>query len=160
MSRWNRGLFRSGVGVVRAGLRMSAAVTMVAGFAILGLVGCPSGGVGDECIPEDEYRENFPGFSITEENIESRSFQCNTRICLVNHFQGRVSCPSGQPQPVQCACDAGVEECESAVCKGDGEVCKVAGTLIQNCNPAQCGTDGADPNNCTKDDGGNDADAP
>ena len=31
-----------------------------------------------------------------EENIESRSFQCQTRICLVNHFQGRVSCPLGQ----------------------------------------------------------------
>ncbi|HEY3237860.1 MAG TPA: hypothetical protein VGJ84_24285, partial [Polyangiaceae bacterium] len=25
----------------------------------------------------------------------SRSFQCETRVCLVNHFQGRVSCPYG-----------------------------------------------------------------
>ena len=28
--------------------------------------------------------------------MESRSFQCETRVCIVNHFQGRVSCPYGQ----------------------------------------------------------------
>ena len=37
------------------------------------LVGCPSSGVGDPCIPEDEYKEGFSGFKVTEENIESRS---------------------------------------------------------------------------------------
>jgi hypothetical protein len=57
---------------------------------------CQSGGVGDPCVPEDEYNTDFAGFKVTEENIESRSFQCQTRICLVNHFQGRVSCPYGQ----------------------------------------------------------------
>lgn len=57
---------------------------------------CQSGGVGDPCVPEDEYNTDFAGFKVTEENIESRSFQCQTRICLVNHFQGRVSCPFGQ----------------------------------------------------------------
>src|SRR6187549_2052480 len=57
---------------------------------------CQSGGVGDPCTPEDEYNPDFAGFKVTEENIESRSFQCATRICLVNHFQGRVSCPLGQ----------------------------------------------------------------
>src|SRR6185503_19076682 len=60
-------------------------------------VACQSGGVGDPCTPEDEYDSQFAGFKVTEENIESRSFQCSTRICLVNHFQGRVSCPLGQP---------------------------------------------------------------
>jgi hypothetical protein len=59
-------------------------------------VACQSGGVGDPCVPEDEYNTEFAGFKLTEENIESRSFQCQTRICLVNHFQGRVSCPYGQ----------------------------------------------------------------
>ena len=59
-------------------------------------VACQSGGVGDPCTPEDEYNPDFAGFKMTEENIESRSFQCATRICLVNHFQGRVSCPLGQ----------------------------------------------------------------
>lgn len=59
-------------------------------------IACQSGGVGDPCTPEDEYDTQFPGFKIAQENIESRSFQCSTRICLVNHFQGRVSCPFGQ----------------------------------------------------------------
>jgi len=29
-------------------------------------------------------------------SVESKSFQCETRLCLVDHFQGRVSCPYGQ----------------------------------------------------------------
>lgn len=58
--------------------------------------GCAPGGVGDPCIPEAEYNTCFAGFSQTEVNTESRSFQCQTRLCLVNHFQGRVSCPYGQ----------------------------------------------------------------
>jgi hypothetical protein len=56
---------------------------------------CTPGGVGDPCTPEDEYLPGFSGFSVEEVNVESRSFQCETRICLVNHFQGRVSCPYG-----------------------------------------------------------------
>lgn len=59
------------------------------------LLGCQPGGVGDPCTPEDEYLATFSGFSVEEVNVESRSFQCETRICLVNHFQGRVSCPYG-----------------------------------------------------------------
>jgi hypothetical protein len=58
--------------------------------------GCQSGGVGDPCTPEDEYQLYFSGYAFTEVNIESKSFQCETRLCLVNHFQGRVSCPYGQ----------------------------------------------------------------
>lgn len=61
-------------------------------------IGCEAGGVGDPCIPEDEYYQSFSGYSIKETNVESRSFQCETRVCLVNHFQGRVSCPYGQLQ--------------------------------------------------------------
>jgi hypothetical protein len=52
--------------------------------------------VGDPCTPEDEYQQDFNGFQVTETNVESRSFQCETRLCLVNHFQGRVSCIPGQ----------------------------------------------------------------
>lgn len=66
-------------------------------MALLAL-GCEVGGVGDPCIPEDEYTSKFSGFSVEEVNVESRSFQCLTRICLVNHFQGRVSCPYGNKQ--------------------------------------------------------------
>ena len=59
-------------------------------------LGCNPGGVGDPCTPEDEYQQYFNGFQVTETNVESRSFQCETRLCLVNHFQGRVSCRLGQ----------------------------------------------------------------
>ena len=73
----------------------SWAVSLLLGLAALG---CEPGGVGDPCTPEDEYQNNFNGFQVTEVNVESRSFQCETRVCLVNHFQGRVSCPGGQTQ--------------------------------------------------------------
>jgi hypothetical protein len=71
----------------------SLAAVLALGFLALG---CEPGGVGDPCTPEDEYTQEFSGFSVGEVNVESRSFQCETRICLVNHFQGRVSCPYGQ----------------------------------------------------------------
>ena len=58
--------------------------------------GCPAAGVGDPCVPEDEYSPTFAGFALGEVSTESRSFQCQSRLCLVNHFQGRVSCPYGQ----------------------------------------------------------------
>src|SRR4051812_5058148 len=61
-------------------------------------IGCQSGGIGDPCLPEDEYQQYFSGYSVSEVNLESRSFQCETRLCLVNHFQGRVSCPYGQAE--------------------------------------------------------------
>lgn len=58
--------------------------------------GCASSGVGDPCIPEQEYAQTFLGFDQAEVNVESKSFQCLTRLCLVNHFRGRVTCPYGQ----------------------------------------------------------------
>lgn len=73
-------------------------IVLSAVFSALGAFagGCQSGGVGDRCVPEDEYQPQFSGFAASEVNIESRSFQCETRVCLVNHFRGRVSCPLGQ----------------------------------------------------------------
>jgi hypothetical protein len=73
-----------------AGLAASAALMVLTGM------GCQSTGVGDPCTPEQEYDKSFLGFSQTEVSVESKSFQCLTRLCLVNHFQGRVSCPYGQ----------------------------------------------------------------
>jgi hypothetical protein len=58
--------------------------------------GCPAEGIGDPCVPEDEYSPTFSGFALTEVSTESRSFSCQSRLCLVNRFQGRVSCPYGQ----------------------------------------------------------------
>jgi len=59
---------------------------------------CTDEGIGDPCTPEQEYDPNFLGFDEKEVNVESKSFQCRTRLCLVNHFRGRVSCPYGQGQ--------------------------------------------------------------
>ncbi len=73
-------------------------VTAVAAalFILSGIAGCKENDVGDPCTPEAEYRQSFTGFSEKQQNIESRSFQCMTRVCIVNHFQGRVTCPYGQ----------------------------------------------------------------
>src|ERR1700684_4367926 len=60
------------------------------------LQGCSQTGVGDPCVPEQEYDPTFLGFSAGEVNVESKSFDCETRLCLANHFQGRVTCPYGQ----------------------------------------------------------------
>jgi hypothetical protein len=110
----------------------------VGGIVSIGVLptACSEGGVGDPCTPEDEYNANFQGFKVTEENIESRSFQCETRICLVNHFQGRVSCPLGQPAPIKCNGPGDDGAC------GEGK-CSEAATLAPDCDPkgdgaAQC----------------------
>jgi len=58
--------------------------------------GCQSTGVGDPCTPEAEYDTSFLGFDFHEVSTESADFQCFSRLCLVNHFQGRASCPYGQ----------------------------------------------------------------
>jgi hypothetical protein len=100
-------------------------------------VACQSGGVGDPCTPEDEYSNQFPGFKVSEENIESRSFQCSTRICLVNHFQGRVSCPQGQDGTALKSCN-GTDD--ATTCAASGKTC----TLSQTYAPACTVCDGTD----------------
>jgi len=93
---------------------------------------CQSGGIGDSCTPEDEYTADFPGFKLTEENIESRSFQCSTRICLVNHFQGRVTCPLGQGAPKSCNGLLDKTSCEM------GASCVEAGVFAPDCVRDKC----------------------
>ncbi len=82
-----------GKSLVKAAAVLQAS-TLVVGLSALA-VGCNEGGVGDPCIPEDEYQVDFAGYSEKEVNVESRSFQCETRVCLVNKFRGRVSCKYG-----------------------------------------------------------------
>jgi hypothetical protein len=82
--------------VLGSGVIRSAGVAALLGLSALA---CEPGGVGDPCTPEDEYEPSFSGFSNKEVNVESKSFQCETRLCLVNHFRGRVSCPYGQNDP-------------------------------------------------------------
>ena len=77
--------------------RSILAVFAVAVFlAVIEGTGCQATGVGDPCTPEQEYHTSFAGFDEKEVNVESKSFQCQTRLCLVNHFRGRVSCAYGQ----------------------------------------------------------------
>jgi len=74
---------------------LSAASLLAVGVATL--PGCPDNtGVGDPCTPEQEYDVRFTGFDIKQVIAESKSLQCKTRVCLVHHFRGRVSCPYGQ----------------------------------------------------------------
>lgn len=80
--------------VKNTGLGLLIATT----FCLSAAWGCKPGGQGDPCIPEDEYTAAFSGYDEDEVNVESRSFQCETRVCLVNHFRGRVSCPYGQSE--------------------------------------------------------------
>ncbi|MBX3190261.1 MAG: hypothetical protein KF819_24895 [Labilithrix sp.] len=72
------------------------ALLLGAGLIAAVTPGCADEGVGDPCTPEQEYNADFIGFDEKEVNVESKSFQCRTRICLVNHFRGRASCPYGQ----------------------------------------------------------------
>ena len=76
--------------------RTIVAALLLGGVVLAGSPGCADEGVGDPCVPEQEYDPQFNGFDEKEVNVESKSFQCRTRICLVNHFRGRVSCPFGQ----------------------------------------------------------------
>jgi hypothetical protein len=110
---------------------------------------CQSGGVGDPCTPEDEYDALSPGFNLAEAYIESRSFQCATRICLSNHFQGRVSCPFGQGATTSCSGPGGPRDelCDQT----RGEKCALSSTSLPDCDPA-------DPTACSFFGGACDAD--
>jgi hypothetical protein len=74
---------------------LTGVAVVVAAVSFLG-TGCQSTGVGDPCTPDKEYDPAFAGFVEQEVSTEGESFQCQTRLCLVNHFQGRVTCPYGQ----------------------------------------------------------------
>ena len=83
----NRSLSNAGaLGILGAAAALTLAV----------FPGCGSTGIGDPCTPEQEYNTDFNGFDYKQVSVESKSFQCQTRLCLVNHFQGRVSCAYGQ----------------------------------------------------------------
>ena len=76
---------------------MVAAAALCSTLALaLQTEGCKQTGVGDPCTPEQEYDTTFAYFAASEVYVESKSFQCQTRLCLVNHFQGRTTCPYGQ----------------------------------------------------------------
>jgi hypothetical protein len=73
-----------------------AGLAAIVGVTVLSGTGCQPNGVGDPCIPEQEYDPTYAGANYDEVGVVPGSFQCLTRLCLVNHFQGRVTCPYGQ----------------------------------------------------------------
>lgn len=78
---------------------MNRLVLLVSAIALLS--GCsndePSlaAGVGDPCVPHDEDNPNFSSFSAEEVFVETGASACETQVCLINKFQGRVTCPYG-----------------------------------------------------------------
>jgi hypothetical protein len=95
--------------------------------------GAQSTGVGDPCIPALELNTDFAGFNVAEEDIETGSSQCPTGICLVNNFQGRVSCPAGQAPPKQCHGTSDTSSCAT------GQSCVLSETQAPACTPCAPG---------------------
>jgi hypothetical protein len=52
--------------------------------------------LGEACLPDDELSADFAGFNAREVNVADQFQGCASKVCVVNHFQGRVSCPYGQ----------------------------------------------------------------
>jgi hypothetical protein len=59
-------------------------------------IAIPPASVGTPCIPSEEYSATFSGFDVHELTLDQGNPACGAMVCLVNHFQGRVSCPYGQ----------------------------------------------------------------
>jgi hypothetical protein len=52
--------------------------------------------VGGACIPAEESLATYPGADAQEVSFDSNSPACDVGdVCLMNHFQGRTSCPYG-----------------------------------------------------------------
>jgi hypothetical protein len=92
------------------------------------------GNIGDPCIPDPEKNFVFANFNLGETTLVSNDFNaCETGLCLINHFQGRVSCPLGQAAPKPCNGPADATTCDG------GQACVEAGTVTVYCDPAQAG---------------------
>jgi hypothetical protein len=109
--------------------------------------GDPKDRVGAPCTPTLERDPAFAGFKITETTLEAGAPECGGGICLVNHFQGRVSCPLGQPEPAdasgQVGCTPEVNSQGHPV-EGQGsclagELCRQAASLSPACDFGQGG---------------------
>src|SRR5258705_13952160 len=98
-----------------------AVITAATAVTVISVQGCKQTGVGDPCIPELEYDSTFNAFTLGDVYLESKSFQCQTRLCLVNHFRGRLTCPYGQSSMAQAPAGAG------AACALPGSKCDGAG---------------------------------
>jgi hypothetical protein len=75
---------------------------------LFGACGDSEGGsskhVGEPCTTGDESKPAFRGFGVEEVSVEGVNPACGRGVCLVNHFQGRVSCPYGQADVTNPTC--------------------------------------------------------
>jgi hypothetical protein len=71
-------------------------VACTGGPVILGPTEPGPGAVGSPCFPGSERTHNFNGFALDEVGFEFGSPDCASNTCLINHMQGRASCPYGQ----------------------------------------------------------------
>jgi hypothetical protein len=55
--------------------------------------------IGEACFPDDEWQPLFSNYALNEVSVEIPSAECASSICLINHFQGRTTCPYGQAAP-------------------------------------------------------------
>lgn len=51
--------------------------------------------LGAPCLPSHENLASFSDFDVEEVTLITNTPQCDSGMCLVNQFQGRVSCPYG-----------------------------------------------------------------
>lgn len=101
--------------------------------------------VGAWCVPTQEDDPFFAGFSLLQSSVDPTAGACtNGAVCLVNHFQGRVTCPGGQQIPLSCQND---EDCMEGEC--------LESTVRVTCNPEPCQSD--EEIDCNQPDGSNQA---
>jgi hypothetical protein len=88
---------------VHAKIRFMNGAAMPAGE--LAVLACSGGAqrvtarapLGSVCVPSAEADASFSGFHTDEVSVDFGSPACESGICVVQQFQGRVSCPLGRP---------------------------------------------------------------
>lgn len=63
--------------------------------------------VGSPCVPFRESDPQFGGFDKGKVTVDTGSSECASSLCLVNHFQGRVTCPYGNEAGTDCTTPEG-----------------------------------------------------
>jgi hypothetical protein len=86
-------------------------------------------GIGDPCIPGDEKFATFGGYGVSEVTVDTNALSCKTGVCVVNHFQGRVTCPAGQT-----AEEIGAGRAACQVASDDGSVEPVTVPVAPQCD--------------------------
>ena len=87
------------LGIVPIGCNVGGGGSGGGGSGGAGNTGVGPANIGAPCVPPDENSPFFAGYKVTEDVIVQGAAECGTGVCLVNHFQGHVTCPLGQATP-------------------------------------------------------------